>query len=112
MAAPVDGSASRNADPAASRRLADVFVRYGRQVEMALARPRLLAALLVVYVPFFVAYFASPVAFSLPHAAGACHGQPVLDQRWGYSPQQVADYLQGCGVAGRAAITAQQNADL
>jgi uncharacterized MAPEG superfamily protein len=59
-----------------------------------------------------VIYFASPLAFSLPHAARACHGQPILDQRWGYSPEQVADYLKGCGVAGRAAITAQQNADL
>jgi hypothetical protein len=109
---PVVGHASRAAKPAPPRRLADAVGRCGRQVEMALARPRLLVALLVVYVPFFVVYFASPVAFSLPHAASACGGQPVLDQRWGYSAERVADYLQRCDVAGRAAITAQQDADL
>jgi hypothetical protein len=112
MATPVIGPASRGADPAPARGLADVLGRCARHVEVALARPRLLLALLVVYVPFFVVYFASPIAFSLPHAAGACHGQPVLDQRWGYSAERVADYLDGCGVAGRAAITAQQDADL
>jgi hypothetical protein len=112
MAAPVVGRASPGADPAAARGLADVLGRCARHVEAAFAHPRLLVALLAVYVPFFIVYFASPIAFSLPHAAGACHGQPVLDQRWGYSAERVADYLQGCAVAGRAAITAQQDADL
>jgi hypothetical protein len=112
MAAPVVGRPSRGLDPAPARGLADVLRRCARHIEVALGRPRLLVALLVVYVPFFVVYFASPIAFSLPHAARACHWQPVLDQRWGYSAGQVADYLHGCGVAGRAAITAQQDADL
>jgi hypothetical protein len=112
MAARVVGPAFRDADPAPARGLADLLGRCAGHVELAFARPRLLVALLAVYVPFFVVYFASRIAFSLPHAAAACHGQPVLDQRWGYSAEQVADYLHGCGMAGRAAITAQQNADL
>jgi hypothetical protein len=112
MTAPVVGRTARGADPAAVHGVADVLGRSARQVAVALARPRLLVALLAAYVPFFVVYFTSPIVFSLPHAAGACHGQPVLDQRWGYSPGQVAGYLHGCGSAGRAAITAQQNADL
>jgi hypothetical protein len=112
MAAPLFGSVSRRADRGGAPRLADVLGRCARAVEVQLARPRLLLALLVVYVPFFILFFATPIAFSLPHAAGACRGQPVLDQRWGYSAQQVADYLHGCGVAGRAAISAQQAADL
>jgi hypothetical protein len=112
MAAHVVGRVSSGDDPAAARGLAHVLGRCARRVEAALARPRLLAALLAVYAPFFVVYFASPIAFSLPHAADACHGQPVLDQRWGYRAEQVADYLHGCGVVGRAAITAQQDADL
>jgi hypothetical protein len=99
-------------DPAPGRERPNVLTRCARQIELALARPRVLVALLVVYVPFFVVYFASPVAFSLPHAAAACHGQSVLDQRWGYGAVGVADYLHGCGAAGRAAITAQQAADL
>jgi hypothetical protein len=112
MAAHDLGRGSAADDAAAARGLADLLGRCARRVEAALARPRLLVALLALYVPFFVVYFASPIAFSLPHAAGACHGQPVLDQRWGYGPDQVADYLHGCGVVGRAAITAQQDADL
>jgi hypothetical protein len=112
MPAPAVRRVARGADAPAARGLADVLGRCARRVEVALARPRLLFALLAVYVPFFAVYFASPIAFSLPHAAGACHGQPVLDQRWGYSAERVADYLHGCGVAGRAAIIAQQDADL
>jgi hypothetical protein len=111
MAAPVIPGTAGGADRTAPR-LGDALRRWAHRVEAALGRPRLLVALLVVYVPFFVVYFASPIPFSLPHAAGACHGQPVLDQRWGYSAEPVADYLYGCGVAGRAAITAQQDADL
>lgn len=88
-------------------------VRWAHRVETALARPRLLVALLAGYVPFFVVFFfAGPVAFSLPRAAAGCGGAPVLDQRWGYSAQEVAGYLHGCGAAGRAAVTAQQDADL
>ncbi len=109
MAGPVVATAQ--ADQLPARRLPAARRRL-RRAEAALARPRLLVALLAVYVPFFVVYFASPIAFSLPHAAAACHGQPILDQRWGYSPQEVADYLQACGGVGRAAITAQQAADL
>ena len=109
MAGPVVATAQADRLPA--RRLPAARRRL-RRAEAALARPRLLVALLAVYVPFFVVYFASPIAFSLPHAAAACHGQPILDQRWGYSPQEVADYLQACGGVGRAAITAQQAADL
>ena len=71
-----------------------------------LARPRLLVALLAVYLPFFVVYFASPIAFSLPHAAGACHGQPSSTSAGATAEEGVADYLHGCGLAGRAAITA------
>jgi hypothetical protein len=112
MTAHVVAGASRGADPAAALGHADLIRRCAHHVALALARPRLLVALLIVYVPFFVVYFASPIAFSLPHAAAACHGQSVLDQRWGYSEEQVADYLHGCGVAGRAAISAQQDADL
>jgi hypothetical protein len=112
MAASALGRASRDADRASASGLADAVGGFARHGEGSLARPRLLVALLVLYLPFFVVYFASPIAFSLPHAAEACHGQPVLDQRWGYSPGQVADYLHGCGVAGRAAVTAQQDADL
>lgn len=111
MAAPVLDSTSSQADQLPARRLATAGRRL-RRAEVALARPRLLVALLAVYVPFFVVYFASPIAFSLPHAAAACHGQPILDQRWGYTSQQVAAYLQACGGAGRAAISAQQAADL
>jgi hypothetical protein len=111
MATSVVRRDSRHADAAAPS-LTHVLERRARHVETALGRPWLLVALLIVYVPFFAVYFASPLAFSLPHAASACHGQPVLDQRWGYSAQQVAHYLDGCGVAGRAAISAQQNADL
>ena len=88
------------------------LVRAAVRLERALARPRLLSLLLVVYVPFFVLFFAAPVGFSLQHAAAACHGRAVLDQRWGYSPTEVADYLRACGAGGRAAIAAQQNADL
>ena len=79
---------------------------------VALGRPRLLVAVLALYLPFFVVYFASSIGFSLPRAAAACGGQPVLDQRWGYSASRVAEYLRGCGVTGRAAISAQQDADL
>ena len=113
MTAPTTQVASLGAGPARARGLAAVLGGCARRVEGVLARPRLLVALLTAYVPFFVVYFfASPIAFSLPHAARACHGLPVLDQRWGYSEEGVADYLHGCGLAGRAAITTQQDADL
>jgi hypothetical protein len=112
MATPLLGRPSPPHDPAAARGLGAGFARWTRLVEDVFARPRLLVALLAVYVPFFVLFFASSVSFSLPHAAVACHGQPVLDQRWGYSAAQVADYLRECGVSGRAAIAAQQGADL
>jgi hypothetical protein len=110
MAAPVLEPASRT--DVAARRPGPLLVRCARRVEVALARPRLLVALLAVYVPFFVVYFATSLPFSLQRAAAACNGQPILDQRWGYGSGEVADYLRTCGVAGRGAITAQQDADL
>jgi hypothetical protein len=96
----------------AARGLAGTVGCFARRVEAALSRPRLLLAVLGVYLPIFAVYFASSTRFSLRHAADACGGQPILDQRWGYTAPQVTDYLRECGAAGRAAITAQQDADL
>ena len=107
MVAPVVGEARGGVDPGPVRERPNVLARCARHVELALARPRLLVALLVVYLPFFVVYFASPIGFSLAHAAAACHGQPVLDQRWGYSAVQVADYLHGA--ASPAALRSPHN---
>jgi hypothetical protein len=112
MTAPVLGRPPRPDVPKARASLPAAFTEWIRQVEAVLARPRLLIALLAGYLPFFVLYFATPVPFSLPHAAAACDGQPILDQRWGYSADQVGQYLHACGVTGRAAVSAQQDADL
>ncbi|MCU1474877.1 hypothetical protein [Amnibacterium sp.] len=81
-------------------------------VETAAARPRLLVLALAGFVPFFVLYFGTRLPFSLPSAASACGGQPILDQRWAYTADDVAGYLRTCGVAGREAIQRQQDADL
>jgi hypothetical protein len=112
MATPVLRHAPGGSHPTARAGLPAAFAHRIRQVEVALARPRLLVALLAVYLPFFLVYFATPFAFSLPHAAAACDGQPILDQRWGYSADQVGEYLGSCRAAGRAAVSAQQDADL
>lgn len=112
MRAPVAGGPSSHIDSAPVGEPAPALARWARHVAVTLGRPRLLVGLLVVYVPFFVAFFASSLGFSLPHAASACQGQPVLDQRWGYDATEVAAYLRECGVAGRAAVAAQQDADL
>lgn len=112
MRSPVIERVPQGVASTAAQGLADAVERSARRLEAALGRPRLLVAVLALYLPFFVVYFRSSIGFSLPHAASGCGGQPVLDQRWGYTPAQVAEYLRGCGVAGRAAIAAQQDADL
>ena len=81
-------------------------------VESVAARTWLLVPSLAGYLPFFVIYFATRLPFSLPSAAAACGGQPILDQRWGYTIADVAGYLRACGAAGREAVLRQQNADL
>ena len=71
-----------------------------------------LIGLLAVYLPFYGLYFASHAPFSLPHAAAACGGRPVLDTGWARTAQAAHEYLVACGSAGRAAIVHQQLADL
>jgi hypothetical protein len=73
---------------------------------------RRLLVLLAVYVPCYLLYFSSSAFFSLPSAAAACGGRPVLDVRWSYSAQAAQDYLTACGPVGRMTIEHQQLADL
>jgi hypothetical protein len=84
---------------------------FPRRLE-ALASGPLLVVLLVVYLPFYGLYFRSDLPFSLPYAKAACQGLPVLDTRWGYSPDVAYRYLTACGAAGRAAVRNQQLADV
>ena len=82
-----------------------------RWLARSLARPRLLLALLAVYIPLYFVYFKNDEPFSIAHARAAC-GQPVLDTRWSYSAAGVHSYLAACGAVGRRAIEHQQLADL
>jgi len=75
-------------------------------------RIRLFVAAAAVYVPFYVLFFYSDLPFSLPHVQNACAGQPVLDVRWVYGPDDAYSLLSQCGPLGRAAIRNQQLADL
>lgn len=65
----------------------------------------------VAFAAFAAVFFATNLAFSIPHVEEACNA-PALDMRTYSTSDEVHQFLDDCGVAGRQAYRNLQMADL